>query len=399
MFYRYLPAKNAYSAHIFAIFEPNKPRIRLMATYNWQQKDWPQFTYSLLNVEDDLFLFAAKAGRITGVLAALPENTKMEAIIEMMVSEAIKTSEIEGEYLSRHDIMSSIKNNLGVNQTPEKVYDKKAGGVAELMIDVRNTYRDKLTEEKLFAWHAMLLPESDNIKVGGWRDHEDPMQVVSGPIGKQKVHYEAPPSSRVSAEMKKFIEWFNETGPGGPKEIKKAPVRSAIAHLYFESIHPFEDGNGRIGRAVAEKALSQAIGRPVLMSLSKTIEANKKAYYNALETAQRSNEITDWISYFVRTIVAAQTEAEEQIDFILRKARFFDRFKSLITERQLKVLKRMMEEGPQEFEGGMNASKYSSIAKVSKATATRDLQNLLEMGAFVLFDERGGRSTRYRLNL
>ena len=198
--------------------------------------------------------------------------------------------------------------------------------------------------------------------------------------------------------MKKFIKWFNDTGPGGTHEIKKAPVRSAIAHLYFESIHPFEDGNGRIGRAIAEKALSQGIGRPVFMSLSKTIEANKNEYYNALEKAQRSNEITEWISYFVKTIIAAQTEAEEQIEFILKKAKFFDRFKDRLSERQVKVIRRMLEEGPQGFKGGMNASKYVSITNASKPTATRDLQSLLELGVFILLGESGGRSTRYQLN-
>jgi Fic family protein len=369
-----------------------------MEAYNWQQKDWPQFKYSLQNVEDDLFVFAEKVGKVTGVLNALPDNIKMEALIDIMISEAVKTSEIEGEYLNRKDVMSSIKNNLGLNQHPEKVQDKLAEGIGELMINVRNTFAEKLTQEKLFEWHRMLLREGKNLKVGSWRDHKEPMQIISGAMGKQKVHYEAPPSERVPAEMEKFLEWFNDTGPGGANEIKKAPVRSAIAHLYFESIHPFEDGNGRIGRAIAEKALSQGIGRPVLMSLSKTIEANKNDYYSALEKAQRSNEITEWVNYFVKTTVTAQSEAEEQIDFTLKKVKFFDRFKDKLSERQLKVVRRMLEEGSQGFEGGMNAGKYASIAKVSKATATRDLQELLEMGVFVL-GTGGGRSTKYQVNL
>jgi Fic family protein len=176
-------------------------------------------------------------------------------------------------------------------------------------------------------------------------------------------------------------------------------VRSAIAHLYFESIHPFEDGNGLIGRALAEKALSQGIGRPVLLSLSRTIERNKNAYYDALSQAQRSNEITSWITYFVRTVLAAQTEAEEQIEFTLQKVKFFDRFKDKLTERQLKVIRRMLDEGPKGFQGGMNASKYGSLTKVSKATATRDLQALLDMGVFIYLGDGGGRSTKYQVNL
>ncbi|HEV7621278.1 MAG TPA: DUF4172 domain-containing protein, partial [Flavisolibacter sp.] len=211
-----------------------------MAHYNWQQKDWPHFTYSLRQIEDELFLFAEKAGKVTGILQALPKEMQMEAIIEMMVAEAIKTSEIEGEYLSRKDVMSSIKNNLGLNQQPEKVHDKKADGVGELMSDVRSTYKDPLTQDKLFAWHKMLLNANKEIKSGAWRDHKEPMQVISGALGKQRVHFEAPPSENVQDQMEQFISWFNETGPGGAKEIKKAPVRSAIAHLYFETIHPFE---------------------------------------------------------------------------------------------------------------------------------------------------------------
>ncbi|WP_205514040.1 Fic family protein [Longitalea arenae] len=370
-----------------------------MVRYNWQQKDWPNFTYTLQGVENELFLFAEKVGKVTGILNALPEDTKMEAIVDMMVSEAIKTSEIEGEYLSRRDVLSSIRKNLGLVSSPEYIQDKKAEGIGTLMIDVRNTYKDELTKEKLFAWHKMLLPESKGIEVGQWRTHEEPMQVISGAMGKQKVHYEAPPSKRVPQEMEQFITWFNETAPGGSKEIRKAPVRSAIAHLYFETIHPFEDGNGRIGRAIAEKALAQGIGRPVLMSLSHTIEANKKAYYDALENSQRSNEITGWIDYFVNITLAAQNEAEEQIDFTLKKVKFFDRFKNKLNERQLKVVKRMLEEGPKGFAGGMNASKYGSITKISKATATRDLQALLEIGALIPFGEGGGRSTKYAVNL
>lgn len=387
-----------YSAHKFAIFEPNKSPNRLKMRYNWQQKDWPNFTYTIQNIEDELFMFSEKAGKVTGILNALPEAIKIEAIVDMMVSEAIKTSEIEGEYLSRRDVLSSIRKNLGLVSSPEYILDKKAEGIGTLMIDVRNTYKDELTKEKLFAWHKMLLSESKDIEVGQWRTHEEPMQVVSGAMGKQKVHYEAPPSKRVPQEMERFITWFNETGPGGTMEIKKAPVRSAIAHLYFEIIHPFEDGNGRVGRAIAEKALAQGTGRPVLMSLSNTIEANKKAYYDALEISQRSNEITGWIDYFVKTTLSAQTEAEEQIDFTLKKVKFFDHFKDRLNERQLKVIRRMMEEGPKGFAGGMNASKYGSITKISKATATRDLQALLEIGALIPFGEKGGRSTKYTVN-
>jgi Fic family protein len=223
------------------------------------------------------------------------------------------------------------------------------------------------------------------------------MQVISGTVGKEKIHFEAPPSGKVPEEIKQFLKWFNDSAPGGNSEIRKAPLRSAIAHLYFESIHPFEDGNGRIGRAVAEKALSQTLGRPVILSLSKTIEANKKAYYNALQKGQRSNEITDWIRYFAEVILSAQREARQLIEFTLKKSIFFDRFKAQLNERQLKVIRKMFEAGPDGFEGVMNATKYISITKTSKATATRDLQLLAEIKAFLI--SGGGRSTRYSLNM
>lgn len=326
-------------------------------SYNWQLPDWPHFQYDLSDIEDLLLSFAEKEGYVSGILKALPEDTQTEATIDMMVAEAMKTSEIEGEYLSRQDVMSSIKNNLGLTLQPEHIGDKKSQGAAELMIDVRNTFSRPLTEGRLFSWHTMIMKGQSTHTVGAWRTHEDAVQVVSGPIGKWTVHFEAPPSMKVLQEMNAFIHWFNDTAPGAQHPIKKAPVRSAIAHLYFESIHPFEDGNGRVGRAIAEKALSQGLGRPILLSLSNTIEANKSAYYNALKEAQRSNEITAWIQYFVSVIVNAQILAQEHIEFTLKKTRFFQRFHDRLNERQLRVIRRMFEEGPQGFKGGMSTKK------------------------------------------
>jgi Fic family protein len=370
-----------------------------MATYNWQKEDWPQFKFSLETVEDDLLVFSEKAGRVSGVLEGLPEDTKQEVVVDILLSEAIKTSEIEGEYLSRKDVLSSIRKNLGLQHSPENIKDKSAAGLGELMIDVRKTFKEPLTETMLFSWHKMLLSENRKIEVGHWRTHKEPMQVISGAMGKEKVIYEAPSSSSVPKEMKKFIQWFNDTGPAGKREIKKAPVRSAIAHLYFETIHPFEDGNGRIGRVIAEKALSQTIGRPVVLSLSGAIESKKKLYYESLEKAQKSNEITPWIKYFVKVTLDAQSESEARIDFTLKKTKFFDRFKEHFNNRQLTVIRRMLEEGSKRFEGGMNATKYIGLTRASKATATRDMQELLEMGAFIHAGKAGGRSTSYQVNI
>lgn len=365
-------------------------------TYNWQQHDWPEFRYDLSGLEDVLFTFAEKTGRASGLLKGLTPGAQVEATIEMMAIEALKTSAIEGELLSRKDVMSSIRNNLGMD-AGSAVGDKRAKGAAALMIDVRNSFAAPLSEAKLFEWHRMIMTGSRRIASGQWRTHAEPMQVVSGPVGHERVHFEAPPSATVPEEMTRFIQWFNDTAPGGKREIRKAAVRSAVAHLYFESIHPFEDGNGRIGRALSEKTLSQGLGRPALLSLSRAIEANRKQYYESLQEGQQSNEITAWVSWFVHMILEAQIQAEEQIEFTLKKTRLFDRWRDQLNDRQLQTLRRMLDEGPTGFEGGMSAKKYMTITGASKATATRDLQDLADKG--IVVPAGGGRSIHYKINL
>ncbi|TMU54588.1 Fic family protein [Flagellimonas algicola] len=361
--------------------------------YNWQQKDWPNFRYQTTDIDDLLFDFAQRTGRISGVLEGLSEKEQTEAMINLMVSEAIKTSEIEGEYLSRNDVMSSIKRNLGIQPDVPLTKDKRAEGVAELMLAVRRNFNEPLSEKELLGWHSMLMKGNTSLEVGQWRTHEEPMQIVSGAMGREVVHFQAPSSEKVPSEMDNFIIWFNKA----QDTIKKPILRAAIAHLYFESIHPFEDGNGRIGRAIAEKALSQSINRPVLFSLSKSIESNKNAYYDALKKAQGSNEITEWINYFIQTVLDAQIDAEQEIEFTLKKTKFFDQHKDRLNERQKKGVRRMLDEGHKGFEGGMNARKYVSLTGASKATATRDLQDLVEKGIFVPIG--GGRSARYEIKL
>jgi Fic family protein len=364
--------------------------------YNWQKPDWPQFTFSLENVEELLFTYMLEVGTINGYLAGLDEIDQLDALIRTMVAEALKSSEIEGEYLDREDVKSSVRNNLGLNNPKETVKDKRSKGMSSLLADVRSTYKAPLNEAKLLEWHRFLMLGVTDPSVGRWRTHTEPMQVISGALGKQRVHFEAPPSAQVPKEMHRFIAWFNATAPDQPNGIKKPIIRAALAHLYFESIHPFEDGNGRIGRCISEKALSQDMDRPVMISLSRTIEADKKRYYSSLEKAQKSNEITPWIQFFVDVVVAAQEEAKEEIAFTLQKTRFFDQYRSVLNARQLRVVQRMLAEGPKGFEGGMNARKYMGITKTSKATATRDLKDMVRKNVCVVIG--GGRSTRYTLN-
>jgi Fic family protein len=222
------------------------------------------------------------------------------------------------------------------------------------------------------------------------------MQVVSGPIHRRKVHFEAPPSARVPAEMKRFVKWFNDTAPGGKTPLP-ALTRAAIAHLYFVCIHPFEDGNGRIGRAVAEKSLAQNLGQPSLIALAYTIERKRKDYYSALEHNNKDLEISSWMQYFADTVIEAQRNTIKRVDFYVAKTKFYARFRGELNERQDKVIARMFREGIDGFKGGLSAENYISISKTSRATATRDLQDLVEKGALTKSGEL--RHTRYTLNL
>ena len=366
--------------------------------YNWQQKDWPDFRYNLSpKVQSLLTKCIEEIGHTYGLWKGLSKEEQSLNSIDLMVVEAMKSSWIEGEYLSRQDLVSSIKNNLGLNVKKEQVLDKRAAGIAGLVVLIRKTFNEKLTEEMLFLWHKMLMLGNTTINAGQWRNRSEPMQVVSGSIGREVIHFEAPPSQQLKTEMKQFIHWFNDTSAEGQNIISNPIIRSAIAHLYFESIHPFEDGNGRIGRAISEKVLAQGFNSPILLSLSNTISNNKKVYYEALKKAQRTNEISEWIYYFIQTISEAQQQSKALIELSLKKARFFDQNRDSLNERQLKVIRKMFETFPDEFTGGMNAKKYMSINKTSKATATRDLQDLVKKSIFIPFG--GGRNTHYRLNL
>jgi Fic family protein len=262
-----------------------------------------------------------------------------------------------------------------------------------MMVDLYRTSGKPLSHKTLFGWHRMLFRERTGLRdIGRYRTGDDPMEVISGPIHSPRVHFEAPPSVRVAEEMAGFVEWFNRTGPSGAEPLP-ALTRAGIAHLYFESIHPFEDGNGRIGRAIAEKALAQGFGQPTLTALSATILRRRKAYYAALEAANKHNDVTEWLCWFASIAIEAQRRAIAHADFLIEKTRLLDRLRGQLNSRQEKALHRMLREGPEGFKGGMSAGNYSAITGASPATTTRDLSDLVELGALRREGER--RHARY----
>lgn len=365
-------------------------------TWNWQQPDWPAFTYdsNVLGVLEKQFLL--QSGEFIGAYKHVGPDDQETLKIELISDEAVKTSEIEGEILNRDSVQSSLRAQLGLGAEAPNVKPAERG-ISHMMADLYRHFATPLVDQTVFAWHKMLLVGNKDIKViGGYRTHADPMQVVSGPIHKRKVHFEAPPSARVPAEMKRFVAWFNDTAPKGKTPLP-ALARAALAHLHFVCIHPLEDGNGRIGRALAEKSLAQNLGQPSLITLAYTIERKRKDYYAALERNNKDLEINDWMNYFANTILEAQLNTIKRVDFYVAKAKFYGKFRDKFNERQAKVVASMFKEGIDGFKGGLSAENYISISKTSRATATRDLQDLAALGAFTKTGEL--RHTRYYLKL
>ena len=361
-------------------------------TWNWESKKWPKFTYNLESIESKLNDFYFHSGKLLGVSQSISMDSNQNLRLEIITDEALKTSEIEGEYFNRESVQSSIQKQFGLKATSRRPSAAEYG-IAEMMVDLYQSSQVPLTHEKLFSWHRMLTNgRRDLDDIGRYRTSPESMQVVSGPLGKERVHFEGPPSDRVYLEMERFLEWYNT------ESRKLHPVvQAGIAHLYFVCIHPFEDGNGRIGRAIAEKILSERLGQPSLIALSYTVEKYKRQYYEALERNNKSMEITDWLEYFSETILLAIQRSLNLASFILAKTRFYDKFQQVMNERQKKVCERIFKEGPDGFQGGLSLSNYLSITKTSRATATRDLIALVDLGAFRKTGELKG--TRYFLNL
>ena len=357
----------------------------------WQQAGWPGFTWDRSRMASLEARFLHESGRRVGAWRHLSERDRTDLRIEWLSGEALDTSAIEGEILDRASVQSSIRRQFGLSGDPRRVAPAEAG-VAEMMVALYRTFHAPLEHETLWAWHRVLMQQRRALEViGGYRRHPEPMQVVSGPDYRQRVHYEAPPSAAVSTEMDRFIAWY------GRQDATPALTRAGTAHWYFVRIHPFEDGNGRIGRALAEKALAQALGEPSLIALAREIARRRNAYYDALEAANRSLDISDWLEWFGGVVLDAQAWSERRLIRLIEQTRMFDRLRGRLNPRQTKALLRLFREEPEGFRGGLSAANYRRITGAPVSTATRDLADLVAKRALRRTGER--RHTRYWLDL
>jgi Fic family protein len=365
-------------------------------TWNWQRPEWPNFSWNpdLLRKAEEQFLLGA--GIFVGTFNHLGPAERDQLTIEALSTEALTTSEIEGEFLDRASVQSSIQRQLGLGTDRRRVKPAEQG-IAEMTVDLYRSFKRPLSSAMLFNWHRMVMNgRRDIATIGAYRKQGEPMQIVSGAIYDPKVHFEAPPSGKLPREMARFIDWFNRTAPGGKSPLPPL-TRAGIAHLYFECIHPFEDGNGRIGRAIAEKALAQYLDQPPLTMLAMTILAKRKAYYAALERNNTEIELSDWLRWFAGTAIEAQRRTTALIEFLLDKTRLLDRLRGELNERQEKALLRLLAEGPEGFKGGLSAGNYMTITGATAPTTTRDLADMVAKGALVRSGER--RYARYRANI
>ena len=363
--------------------------------YNWQLNEWPRLHYDSAKVLEAISAFAVQLERARAVLAAFDTSTEEGKRLEAMVAEAVGTSAIEGEKLDPRDVMSSMKNRLGQNKRPATVRDYRAKGVAVMMLRIREESGKPLSETMLHTWHQTLFGDYPAREAPEFIGHyrKGAVFVKSSRVDDDEVRFEAPPARVVPREMKQFVRWFN----AAETEKMDAPIRAALAHLYFESIHPYCDGNGRLGRALVSKAVAQSGGSFVMIPFSAGLLENRKFYYDALNKASFTLDATEWINAFVSLLTASVRDYENELRFQVQILCVRNRARALMNARQTKVFERMAREGAKGFSGGMNAAKYQSIAKTSKATATRDLSAMVGMGVFL--KQGAGPGVRYHLHL
>lgn len=363
--------------------------------YIWQALDWPKWRYDLAALASPLAQVSQRQGLLLGRLADIGLGQRDQASLAALTDDVLKTSEIEGEHLNVASVRSSIARRLGVDIGSLAPVDRHVEGVVEMVLDATMSSSSPLTRERLFGWHAALFPTGysslSKISTGTWRDDvHGPMQVVSGPIGRQRIHYEAPPAHRLAGEMDELLTWINLPMPTEPLLI-----RAGLGHLWFVTLHPFDDGNGRIARAIGDLLLARADGSPQrFYSLSAQIGRERKAYYDILERTQKAGlDVTEWLLWFLKMLGEAIDMAHHALDSVLEKAHFWQRVSGVaLNERQVKIINRLLDG----FEGKLTSSKWAAIAKSSTDTALRDINELLELG-ILQRSGAGGRSTSYEL--
>jgi Fic family protein len=364
-------------------------------TYIWQAADWPAWRYDLAALAGPLAEVSRAQGLLLGRLADVGLALRDQASLAALTEDVVKTSEIEGEQLNVASVRSSIARRLGVDIGALAPVDRHVEGVVEMVLDATANCDAPVTRERLFGWHAALFPTGysglSKIAIGAWRDDASgPMQVVSGPIGRQRVHFEAPPADRLEREASTFLDWINGASNAPPL------IKAGLGHLWFVTLHPFDDGNGRIARAIGDLLLARAEGSPQrFYSLSAQIQRDRTAYYDILERTQKSTlDVTEWLAWFLATLHSAVDQAQHTLDAVLAKARFWHHWASTpLNERQAMLLNRLLDG----FEGKLTSSKWAAIAKCSPDTALRDVNELLARGVLRKSDA-GGRSTSYELN-
>ena len=364
-----------------------------MTQYIWQNKEWPRFIWD----NKELMLQIGKVrniqGRLLGKMNVIGFPLEDESVIKIMTAEALKTSEIEGERLNLAQVRSSVARHLGLEISDMIPSDRNTDGIVEMLVDSSQNYAEPMTEKRLFEWHSSLFsakPSWMKITVGNWRtDERGPMQVVSGPIGKETVHYQAPDAAEIPREMKMFLTWINE-------DCETEPVlKAGIAHLWFLTIHPFEDGNGRIARALTDMILARSEESPMrFYSMSAQIQSERENYYRIIEKTQKGTlDITEWLKWFLNSLEQAILSTEEMLKNIFKKAEFWKRHEGvLLNERQRYMINKLTED----FEGKLKTSKWAKMTKCSQDTALRDITDLLEKG-ILKKENAGGRSTNYEL--
>lgn len=365
-------------------------------TYNHELQDWPSFTWKDETLSALLADVRHRQGLLIGRMESLGFKLREESVLHSLTEEVVKSSDIEGEQLNKDQVRSSIARKLGMDVAGMVRSDRDVDGVVEMMIDATQKYSEPLTKRRLCGWHAALFPTGHSgmskITVGSWRtDESGPMQVVSGPMGRETVHYEAPAAERLPEEMKAFLKWF-----GSNKKIDPVLV-AGIAHLWFVTIHPFDDGNGRIARAITDLALARSESSPQrFYSMSSTIRANRKEYYDVLERTQKGGlDITKWLEWFLNCLKGAFNQAGETLSSVLAKADFWDRHRDTqLNDRQRQMINRLLDD----FIGKLTSTKWAKINKTSQDTASRDIDDLITKGILTR-SRAGGRSTSYELVL